>query len=84
MAKQDQTLLRLCACLYLSAKVNEFELVKIRDIINVVQFTMLNPPPSQMEDETNKALPAKDKNEQKQSEDQEDLKGNAQESDDRE
>ena len=36
----ETTLIQLCACLYLAAKVNEFELVKIRDIINVVQFTM--------------------------------------------
>ena len=34
------TLIQLCSCLYLAAKVNEFELVKIRDIINVVQFTL--------------------------------------------
>ena len=34
------TLIELCSCLYLAAKVNEFELVKIRDIINVVQFTL--------------------------------------------
>ena len=33
---QMDKLLRFSACLYLSAKVNEFELVKIRDIINVV------------------------------------------------
>ena len=41
-----------CACLYLAAKVNEFELVKIRDIINVVHFTMLSPEPTldQMDD----------------------------------
>ena len=32
----ETTLIQLCACLYLAAKVNEFELVKIRDIINVV------------------------------------------------
>jgi len=44
-AEDDTALLRLCSCLYLSAKVNEFELVKIRDIINVVQFTMLNAEP---------------------------------------
>ena len=45
-------LIQLCACLYLAAKVNEFELVKIRDIINVVQFTMLSPESTldQMED----------------------------------
>ena len=30
----------LTACLYLAAKVNEYELAKIRDIINVVQFTL--------------------------------------------
>ena len=36
----EMTLIQLCSCLYLAAKVNEFELVKIRDIINVVQFTL--------------------------------------------
>ena len=36
----EMTLIELCSCLYLAAKVNEFELVKIRDIINVVQFTL--------------------------------------------
>ena len=30
----------MSACLYLSAKVNEYEQAKIRDIINVVQFTL--------------------------------------------
>ena len=40
MATSESDLIQLCACLFLSAKVNEFELVKIRDIINVVQFTM--------------------------------------------
>ena len=30
----------LTACLYLAAKVNEYELAKIRDIINVVMFTL--------------------------------------------
>jgi len=41
-----------CACLYLATKVNEFELVKIRDIINVVHFTMHSPESTldQMED----------------------------------
>lgn len=42
LTKED-SLIQQCACLYLAAKVNEFELAKIRDIINVVQFTMLQP-----------------------------------------
>jgi len=40
-ADKETNLIQLCACLYLAAKVNEFELVKIRDIINVVQFTTM-------------------------------------------
>lgn len=33
----------LTGCLYLAAKVNEYELAKIRDIINVVMFTLKYP-----------------------------------------
>lgn len=29
----------ICACIYLSAKVNEYEHVRLRDIVNVVMFT---------------------------------------------
>ena len=33
-------MVQLSASLYLASKVNEYELVKIRDIINVVQYTL--------------------------------------------
>ena len=39
MKKQDnlaEIVVPMSACLYLAAKVNEYELAKIRDIINVV------------------------------------------------
>ena len=38
--KSIEVVVPLTACLYLAAKVNEYELAKIRDIINVVQFTL--------------------------------------------
>lgn len=29
----------ICTCIYLSAKVNEYEQARLRDIVNVVMFT---------------------------------------------